>query len=407
MIFWLIAAAVAATAVWVLLAPLRAQPPAQSTGDSADMRIYRDQLAEVDRDLARGTLDAGEAARLRTEVQRRLLDADRAHQQAVVAAGAPVGSLRVLTVAVPLALIGGALALYATLGAPGARDFSMQDRLALAEQMNNARPSQADAEAAAPNREVAGTDPKFLDLMTQLRAAVADHQDDLQGHQLLALNEAVLGRYAAAAAAQANVVRLKGNAATASDVAEHAGLMILAADGIVSPEAEQVVIRALQMDPSHGVARYYAGLLHAQVGRPDRAFQMWRSPLSEGGADTPWDAPIRAQIIDVARAAGVSYTPPPIAQQRGPSAADIAAAADMSAEDRDAMIRGMVDGLSERLATEGGPASDWARLIGALGVLGEVARAAEIYAEAREVFAANPNDLALLARTASQAGITE
>ena len=79
----------------------------------------------------------------------------------------------------------------------------------------------------------------------------------------------------------------------------------------------------------------------------------------------------------------------------------------MTDDERTEMIRGMVDGLSDRLATEGGPASDWARLIGALGVLGETERAAAIWNEARDVFAANPGDLALLAQAASQAGLSE
>jgi cytochrome c-type biogenesis protein CcmH len=417
MTFWLIAAGIAACAAWVLLAPLRA--PVRATGastdagDSADMRIYRDQLAEVERDLARGTLDAAEATRLRTEVQRRLLDADRAHQQDVMSQGVPLAAMRGLLVALPLALIGGALALYLLLGSPGAQDFSMADRLALAQQMEAERPSQAAAVAAAPDLTVAegDADPQFVDLMIKLRAAVADRPDDLEGQVLLARNEAILGRYDAAASAQARVVALKGDTAQAADFAEQAGLMILAANGLVTPEAEQVLIRALQLDPTDGVARYYAGLLHVQVGRPDRAFEMWRALLEAGPADAPWNPPIRAQIGDLAAAAGVNYAPPPLAPARpepsGPSAEDMAAAADMSPEDRQQMIRGMVDGLSDRLATQGGPASDWARLITALGVLGETDRAAAIWAEAQQVFSASADALTLLRQSAAQAGIAQ
>jgi cytochrome c-type biogenesis protein CcmH len=42
-------------------------------------------LAEVDRDLARGVIAPDEAARLRTEVSRRLLDADRTAEAALPA----------------------------------------------------------------------------------------------------------------------------------------------------------------------------------------------------------------------------------------------------------------------------------------------------------------------------------
>ena len=71
------------------------------------------------------------------------------------------------------------------------------------------------------------------------------------------------------------------------------------------------------------------------------------------------------------------------------------------------MIRGMVDGLSNRLATDGGTAQEWARLIGALGVLGETDRATAIWAEAQTVFADRAEDLALIRSAAEQAGLTE
>ncbi|MBD3764142.1 MAG: c-type cytochrome biogenesis protein CcmI, partial [Rhodobacterales bacterium] len=81
--------------------------------------------------------------------------------------------------------------------------------------------------------------------------------------------------------------------------------------------------------------------------------------------------------------------------------------ADMTEEERQAMIRSMVDGLAERLATEGGGAQDWARLIGALGVLGDTDRARTIWAEAQGVFADRPEDLAAVRAAARQAGVAE
>lgn len=90
----------------------------------------------------------------------------------------------------------------------------------------------------------------------------------------------------------------------------------------------------------------------------------------------------------------------------GPTAADIAAAQDMTAEDRMAMIQGMVDGLSARLADEGGTAQEWGRLISALGVLGETGRAQTIYREARDAFANTP-DLRLITDAAREAGIIQ
>ena len=56
----------------------------------------------------------------------------------------------------------------------------------------------------------------------------------------------------------------------------------------------------------------------------------------------------------------------------------------------------MVAGLADRLANEGGPPQDWARLIRSLMVLGEEDRARAIYAEALQVFAEVPDALALI-----------
>ncbi|MGA1276040.1 MAG: c-type cytochrome biogenesis protein CcmI, partial [Gemmobacter sp.] len=59
----------------------------------------------------------------------------------------------------------------------------------------------------------------------------------------------------------------------------------------------------------------------------------------------------------------------------------------------------------ERLSTEGGPAGDWARLIRAYGVLGEVAAAEAVHAEALVRFEGSAADLALIAEAATAAGV--
>jgi cytochrome c-type biogenesis protein CcmH len=103
----------------------------------------------------------------------------------------------------------------------------------------------------------------------------------------------------------------------------------------------------------------------------------------------------------------VRYTlpPPDAAGARGPSAADMQAAMELDPEERAAMIGGMVEGLSARLAASGGPAEDWARLIAALGVLGEHDRARAIWAEAQRLFADQPDGLARIEAAARGAGV--
>jgi cytochrome c-type biogenesis protein CcmH len=97
----------------------------------------------------------------------------------------------------------------------------------------------------------------------------------------------------------------------------------------------------------------------------------------------------------------------PAPRLKGPSAADIEAASDMSAEDREDFIRLMVAQLSDRLATEGGSAAEWARLISSYGILGEVENAKIIWTEAQAVFGSDQAAMEQLRAAAKSAGAIE
>ena len=317
---------------------------------------------------------------------------------------AAAGSLGLAAALVLGILLLGGGALYMQIGAPGAPDLPMATRLQALAEARDTRPGQAEAETAAADilPLAPPAEAEFLSLMDRLRGAIEERPDDIQGLTLLAQNEARLGNYVAARQAQQQLVAVKGELATPDDRLMLLDMMVFTAGGYVSPEAETQLVRILNADPDNGSARYYAGLLQAQLGRPDIAFPIWRRLLESSPPDAPWVAPIRDQITDLASAAGVRYTPPEI---RGPSAADVAAASDMTAEDREEMIRGMVDGLASRLASDGGPPQDWARLISALAVLGETDRARAIADEAEQVFAGNTDALAAIATARAQAGL--
>ena len=136
------------------------------------------------------------------------------------------------------------------------------------------------------------------------------------------------------------------------------------------------------------------------MGRPDRTFDFWEPLLAEGPADAPWIAPIRAALPDVAERAGVRYTP---SDAKGPDAAAMAAAGEMSAEDRQAMIEGMVGQLETRLLAEGGPEEEWLKLFNALSVLGQPERVAGALQAAETAFAADPAALERLRAAAGNA----
>ncbi|ARJ68764.1 c-type cytochrome biogenesis protein CcmI [Paracoccus contaminans] len=406
--FWIMAGAMMVLVGGAILLPFMRRGAAPALSPAAfDLRVYREQLREVDRDIARGVLAPDDAARLRTEIGRKVLEADRAlTRQAAPDHRAPRAAIAAAALA---ALLAGSVGVYARLGSPSMPDLPLAERIAAADRRMAARPLQAEAEAAAPARPRPQPPEDYARLVQQLRDAVARRPGDAQGLALLAEHEARLGNLVAARQAQESLLSARGKDATAEDHARLAGLMIEAAGGAVSREAEAQLGTALKLDPQNGQAHYLQGLMLAQGDRPDLAFAIWRRLAETSRPDDPWMEPLRRLLPDLAWLAGhpdyqlPGGNAPPLP---GPDAADMAAAAAMTPEQRQQMIRGMVTQLETRLADQGGAPEEWARLITALARLGDTAHAQEIWTEAQGRFAGRPEALAAIAGAGAEAGLT-
>ena len=411
MLFWIISAALALLiAALFALALLTRRAEAEHPA-AYDLRIYRDQLKEVERDLARGVINEADAERIRTEVGRRVLAADAQLSKANVTGSQPRGLTTFTALLVAAVLTGGGIMLYSKLGTPGLGDLPYQARLADARETYASRDTHERFMSRLPAQPPLEPGGDYAELIKRLRDAVKDKPDELQGQQLLAQSEARLGNFAAAREAQSAVIALKGESADASDHVTLAQMYITEAGGYVSPEAEAALRAALRTNPQNQVARYFLGQMWLQNDRPDRAFGLWSQLLAEGPANAPWIAPIRGSIQDIAWLAGVDYTLPAAessaAPLAGPTAEDMESASNMSAEERQEMIRGMVENLNARLANEGGTPEEWSRLLGALGVLGETDHARAVWTEAQTVFAQMPEALELVRQGAVRAGVAE
>ncbi|WBU63334.1 c-type cytochrome biogenesis protein CcmI [Paracoccus aerodenitrificans] len=408
--FWLLATVLTLIVLIAISWPFWHAAQSQAEPAAAyDLRVYRDQLAEVDRDVSRGIIDAADAERLRNEIGRKVLDADRALRRDR-GPGQAGGRYGVAAGVVLLVLLLAGTALYLRMGTPGQPDMALQSRIASAEVRYDSRPSQAEAEQRAgegPRRDMPTPSAQYTELIEQLREAVAERPEDIEGLTLLARNEARLGNAIAAKDAQQRLIAVKGEAATSADHAFLAGVMTEAAGGLITPEAEAEMKIALRKDPGNAQARYMAGLLEAQNGRPDRAFPIWAQLLEDSPPDSPWSFAIREVIGDIAWLAGQpDYVPPDPAQgARGPDADQMAAAAEMTPEERRDFIRSMVDQLEGRLAAEGGTPDEWARLISSLVIIGDREHAAEILAEARTRYANDPNALSAVNAAAAGSGL--
>lgn len=399
--FWIVALITLLIVAGLMVQAILRGKSTEISASMSDVSVYRDQLDEVDRDRARGVLSDAEAEAVRLEVSRRMLDADK---RGNAASGSVNGGRSVGLVAIPVVLVLGGFGLYSTLGTPGARDLPMATRLADIEDAVANRPSQVEAEAGAANLlpQVPEPDQGFLDLMDELRTVLADRPDDVSGLTLLARNEARMGNFVAAREAQEHLISVKGDDATAADLAATIETMTFTAGGYMSPEAEAYLRRLLELEPQNGFGRYYLGLFHAQSGRPDRTFPVWQRLLAESRPDAPWVQIIRAELPGIAAGAGVVYQPQDL---RGPDGDTIAAAEGMSPEDRQEMIQGMVEGLSSRLAEDGGSPEEWMQLVRALTVLGQEDRARLIYNEAKQVYGENEDAMRFIFRAGIDAGL--
>ena len=370
---------------------------------SKDLLIYKDQLVEVEKDIEKGVLSKSESDAARIEVSRRILLADKRSKIEKQTSSNSQNHNKIITFIILIFILAGSLSIYAFLGNPRLPDMPLQTRLAEIKELRSQRISQEEAELLVPD-EIIEASSDYLTLVSKLRDAMKERPNDMQGLRLLALHEFRLGKYRSARKAHLKIINALGDTATAKDLIDFAEVMIVATNGYVSPEAEFILRRGLDMKPNDGRARYYSGLSMAQSGRPDVTLRLWENLLDEGPDDAPWVPLIKEQIVDVARLVGVNLVQD---QLPGPTSEQINSAENMSDVDRKEMIQGMVSSLSNRLANEGGTVNEWARLIRALGVLGETANASKIWIEAQTIFGRNSSDIEILREAARAAKVSQ
>jgi cytochrome c-type biogenesis protein CcmH len=360
MTLWFVFALMTAAAIFAVLWPLAQRKP-QPGG--SDLAVYRDQLDEIERDRTSGLIGEQEAAAARVEVSRRLLAAADAEPAAAPAGDRPWRRrATALTALVLLPVL--ALGLYLTLGSPDL-------------------PGQPQASRGAPP---AGQD-SIAELVARVEAHLEGNPEDGRGWEVLAPVYARAERYADAVKARRNALRLLG-----ANAEREAGLgeaLTGAAGGVVTAEAKDAFERALSLDANDARARYYLGLAAEQDGRPADAATIWQALLESMPPDLPLTEFLRQSLARVDPAA----VPPAPPVPRGPSAEDVAAAAELSPEQRTAMVRGMVERLADRLKQESSDVEGWLRLLRAYMVLGEPDKARVAAGDARRALSGEPDKL--------------
>ena len=349
---WLGFAALAFATLGFLLWPLLRGQRQAADRKAHDVTVYRAQLAEIDEELARGSLTEAEAGAAKLEIQRRLLRADAAvdGKTATVSRNSVMaGSLAVLLL-VPVLGVG----IYLFIGRPEATQV---DRAAM--QQHAAQQAQIRAETER--------------MIAQLRERLATDPSRADGWLLLGRSLLATDRAAEAVSALDRVIALQPDEIDA--YALRAEAQTLAADGSVTAPAQRDFRAVLERDPQHPGARYYLGLARLQEGDTRGAYDDWYGLAADSPGDAPWLEVVQARLRELAPRLGIALAQavpepkPPV--QAGPSREQVEAAQQMSAEDRNAMVRGMVDRLAERLQENPNDADGWLRLARAREVLGE------------------------------------
>ena len=274
-LFWLVAAAAAAAVLLVVLRPLvTRRGAARLSRREANISIYRDELRELDADLAAGTLAREDYERSRLELEARLLEDVAAEEPA---ATRPAGQRAALAVGVGLPLV--ALIVYLVAGNPGA----------LAP--HPAMPDAAQIEA----------------MLTRLAAKLEENPGDIEGWKLLGRSYTVLGRYPQAVAAYAKAAERAPR--DAQLLADFADALAMAHGQRLAGEPERLIERALEIDGNNLKALALAG--SAAYERQDyaRAAQLWGRMLPLVPAESEDARSISENVEEARRLAGIGAAP--------------------------------------------------------------------------------------------------
>jgi len=355
MTLWFVFALMTVAAIFAVLWPLGRGGRDQNQG--SEVTVYKDQLAEIEHDLAAGLIARPEAEAARVEISRRLLAADSSES-----ALAPTSNLKWRRGAAVLALVGlplVAAAIYVPLGSPALHDFPLAQR-------EPARPGMAQS---------------LENLVAQVQQHLEKNPTDGRGWNVLAPVLERLGRFDEAVRAYRNSITYNGESAERrSDLGE---VIAAAAGGVVTADAKTEFERAHALNADDPKANYFLGLAAEQDGRKDEAANIWRALLAKAPADAPWRPLVQTSLARV----GGGGTMPALSDET------IAASKEMNDGDRNAMIRGMVERLATRLKQNGDDVDGWLRLVRAYLVMGDRDKALGASTDARQAVANNAERL--------------
>ncbi len=289
--FWIIAGLLLAGALLFVLPPLlsgRRRGALAASQDEANVSIYRDQLKELEADLAAGTIPRDQYEQAKREVESRLLD-DVSGVGGHAAPAARSGKLTAIVVGVAVPIL--AVSLYSALGNPKGLD-----------------PKQvAAAPAAGQQHEV--TPDQIQQMVAALAAKLKDNPDNVEGWVMLARSYTVLERFPEAAQAYAKVVdRIPDNGQV---LADYADTLAMAQGGGLRGEPERLIARALKADPNNIKALALAGTVEFDKKNYAGAVERWEQALAGVPPESQFAQSVKSSIAEAKQLGGIKTAAQP------------------------------------------------------------------------------------------------
>lgn len=350
MLLWVVFAVITAAASIAIVAPYWRR---DDGARASDLAVYKQQLAEVEDELARGLLGEKEAEGARVEISRRILkvsEAEQADGRASPSSNAPY------VVVAMVAILG--MGAYLLVGSPELPDQPLSARVTTPEN--------------APSVEA---------LVAQVEERLRAHPEDGKGWSVIAHVFMRLGRYDDAVFAYQKTIALLGS--TPERQGDLGEAMTFANGGVVPKEAVAAFEAAWAANADDRRAEYWLAAEKEQTGDLAEAARRYRILIGRGLPDEVRGM-VQQRLTDIeARIAGK------------PASADA----------QQAMINNMVSGLAERLKQDGSDLEGWLKLMRAYTVLGRRDDAMNAMLQAKTHFSGNQEALAKIEEFAKSLGL--
>jgi len=333
MVFWIVLGLLTVIASLAIILPLSASRREVAGAREHDLEVYRDQLAEIERDAGRGLIGKEEAAQARAEIGRRILKLETNEQSD---GHGPRGNalVRGLAMAAVVAVPVTSWGLYSAIGSPDMAGQPLAERLA---------------------KDPASS--SIDELVARAEAHLRANPEDGRGWDVVAPIYLRLERVGEAATAFRNAIRLQGDSGPRWTGLGEA--LMAGAGGVVTTEAAAAFARAAALDPVDPRPRFFLATAKAQEGDLLAAAADLRALLATLPAESPWRSVVEQTMAQATAEAARRAAP----AAPGPSGEDVEAAAALSETERADMIQVMVERLDERLRENPQDAEGWQRLV--------------------------------------------